>query len=486
MNVFWVCNAAALSVTETAETPMSNFWDANVWGWMLLMGILLGSLLVGNIIKKSIPLLQQSLIPTSVLGGAILLIVAAVYKLITGDVMFDTALFNGNGTDNLEIITYHSLALGFIASSFKTSGGRVTKQRSVEIFNTGVTTVSTYLLQAIFGMGITMAVALFVPGFFQAAGVLLPFGYGQGTGQALNYGNIYEVEHGFAGGRSFGLTIAALGFLSAAIGGVIHLMIVKRRGKLVRSSRRDGSTQTDKVESYFEIPMQESMDKMTVQIALIVVAYAIVYALMAGLSALAPGLRSVIYGFNFLLGVIVATLMKITMNLLRKKHVIRKKYTNNFLMTRTSNFFFDLMVVAGVAAIRLDQLESSWGVILILGAVGLVITYVYNRIVAKTLFPDYVEEQFLTMFGMLTGTASTGIILLREVDGDFKTPASDNMVYQNFPAIVFGFPMMFLATLAPEKPVLTMIIFVLFFAVMNVILFRSFIFKRRGKKKKDE
>ena len=83
------------------------------------------------------------------------------------------------------------------------------------------------------------------------------------------------------------------------------------------------------------------------------------------------------------------------------------------------------------------------------------------------------------MYGMLTGTASTGIILLREIDGDFRTPVSDNMVYQNFPAIVFGFPMMFLANLAPVKPYLPMIIFVVFFAVMNVILFRSKIFRKR-------
>ena len=461
---------------------MSNFWDFEVWGWMILMAVLLGSLLVGNIIKKGIPFLQQSLIPTSVLGGAILLIVAAIYKAITGEVMFDTVAFGGNGTTNLEIITYHSLALGFIASSFKTTGGKLTKQRSTEILNTGVTTVSTYLLQAIFGMGITMIAALFIQGFFPAAGVLLPFGYGQGTGQALNYGSIYEVENGFAGGRTFGLTIAALGFLSAAIGGVIHLQYMKRSGKLVKSNRRDGTTQNDRVETYFEIPMQESMDKMTVQIALIMVAYMLAYAIMLGLGTLLPGMRSVVYGFNFLLGVLTATIIKVTMNFLRRKHVIRKKYTNNFLMTRTSNFFFDLMVVAGVAAIRLDQLESYWGIILILGVVGLIITYVYNRIVAKTLFSDYAEEQFLMMYGMLTGTASTGVILLREVDGDFKTPASDNMVFQNFPAIVLGFPMMFLATLAPVKPVLTMVIFVVFFTALNVFLFRDKLFRRRPKK----
>ena len=89
------------------------------------------------------------------------------------------------------------------------------------------------------------------------------------------------------------------------------------------------------------------------------------------------------------------------------------------------------------------------------------------------------EEQFLTMYGMLTGTASTGIILLREIDGEFKSPASDNMVYQNFPAIVFGFPMMLLATLAPQKPMLTFIILALFFVAMNLILFRRQLFMRK-------
>lgn len=141
-------------------------------------------------------------------------------------------------------------------------------------------------------------------------------------------------------------------------------------------------------------------------------------------------------------------------------------------------FFFDIMVVAGIAAIRLSILKQYWGIILILGISGLVATYAYNRITARTLFPDYAEEQFLTMFGMLTGTASTGVILLREIDGSFKTPAADNLVYQNFPAIVFGFPMMLLAALAPEKPALTLGILVVFFATMNLILFRSKIFRK--------
>jgi len=459
---------------------MENFWDYNVWSTLNLIAVLLLSLLAANMIKKAVPWLQASLIPTSVLGGGILIVVAGIYKLATGDVMFDTAFFGGKGTATLETITYHTLALGFIASTFKSGKGKLTRQRTGEIFNTGVTTVSTYLLQAVFGLLIGLIVTLFVKDFFPAAGVLLPFGYGQGTGQALNYGGIYEHDFGFVGGKSFGLTIAALGFLSASIGGVVHLNILKKKGLVTKIIGAEGAIQSEQIQGGDEIPMQESMDKMTVQVALIIGAYMLSYLLMCGLGALLPGMKSVIFGFNFLLGVLAATLIKAVLNLFKKIGMMKKDYVNDFLMTRTSNFFYDIMVVAGIAAIRLGVLEQYWGIILIMGVVGLFITYFYNRLVAKALFKDYEQEQFLAMYGMLTGTASTGIILLREIDGDFKTPVADNLVYQNFPAIVFGFPLMLLATLAPKKPILTLIILAAFFAVMNVILFRSFIF---GKKK---
>lgn len=458
---------------------MENFWDFKVWSGFNLVAVLLISLLAASILKKIFPALKASLVPTSVLGGGILIVVAGVYKLITGDIMFDTPFFGGNGTATLEIITYHALALGFIASTLKPSGSKMTKQRTVEIFNTGLTTVSTYLLQGIFGMIVSIVAALVVKDFFDAAGLLLPFGYGQGTGQALNYGGIYEYDFGFVGGKSFGLTIAALGFLSASFGGVIHLILLKRRGKVTPPSELGNDLYGQQIQSPDESPMQESIDKLTVQIALIALSYLVTYMMMFALGSLLPGMRSVIYGFNFLLGVLSATLVKAVMNFLRRKKLLRREHTNSFLLTRASNFCFDIMVVAGIAAIRLGVLENYWGIILIMGVAGLVVTYLYNRFVAVNLFPEYPEEQFLMMFGMLTGTASTGTILLREIDGDFRTPASDNMVYQNFPAIIFGFPIMLIATVAPVHPVLTLIILVVSFVLMNLILFRSKLFGKK-------
>ena len=464
---------------------MTNFWDSNVWGFVLLLSLLLGSLLVANAIKRRFAFLKNSLIPNSVLGGIIILLVEWIYKLASGNKLFEAAVFGANGNDILELITYHCLALGFIASSFNTTNAKLTKSRANEIFNTGVTTVATYLLQGIVGLVITIIAATVLTGFFAGAGILLPFGYGQGTGQALNWGAIYEQWDGnvapFVNGKSFGLTIAALGFLSAAIGGVVHLNIAKARGKLKLSKRTDGSLHTDTIEEKGEIPMQESVDKLTVQLAFILVSYGLAYLIMNILGNLMPSMKATIYGFNFLLGVLAATLVKVVVKFLQNKKLITRKYTNNFLMTRLSNLFFDIMVVAGVAAIRLDALEQYWGIMLILGAAGLVVTYAYNRFVAKKLFPEYSEEQFMAMYGMLTGTASTGIILLREIDPEFKTPVSDNLVYQNFPAIVFGFPLMLLANLAPEQPVLTVIIFAGMFLALNIALFRSKIFKKKNK-----
>ena len=458
---------------------MGNFWDFSSWGFFNLIAILLLSLLAANMLKRSIPKLEESLIPTSVLGGGILLVISTVYKAVTGAEMFDTAFFGGHGTAWLELITYHTLALGFTASALKTTEGKLTRERSVEILNTGLTTVATYLLQAFVGMIICIIASFFLEDLLEAAGLLLALGYGQGTGQAMNYGNIYELQYGFVGGKSFGLTVAAMGFLSASIGGVIHLNILKRKGK-IRLDKGSGISQ-EQVEGENEIPMQESIDKFTVQVALIVVAYLLAYLMMYGLGCLVPGMKATIYGFNFILGVLAATLLKTVLNTLQKRQIIHRHYTNNFLLTRATNFFFDIMVTAGIAAIRMSIIGQYLGVLLILGLAGLAVTYAYVYFVTKKLFPNYTEQQFLAMYGMLTGTASTGIILLREIDGDFKTPVADNLVYQNFPAMIFGFPILLLATMAPTKPYLTLGIVFVFGIVINILLLRSLIFKKKVK-----
>ena len=61
-----------------------NFWDFSSWGFFNLMAVLLASLLVAQMLKRSIPALEASLIPTSVLGGGVLLLISTLYKAFTG------------------------------------------------------------------------------------------------------------------------------------------------------------------------------------------------------------------------------------------------------------------------------------------------------------------------------------------------------------------------------------------------------------------
>ena len=149
---------------------MQNFWEYDVWAPIALFGTLMISLLGANLLKKRVPFLRNSLIPTSVLGGLMLLIISSLYELCTDTIFFNTTYYGGNGAAMLETITYHALALGFIATAFKPSTGHHSLKRNGEIFDTGVTTVSTYLLQGTLGLGVTILIALAVETVFPACG----------------------------------------------------------------------------------------------------------------------------------------------------------------------------------------------------------------------------------------------------------------------------------------------------------------------------
>ena len=469
-----------------------SFAELNVWTFIMVFATLLASMLVAAALKRFIPALNKTLVPVSVLGGILLLIISTIVYFAAGDYLFNLPVFGSpaesdadksiSGMQMLELITYHCLGIGFIASGMRNTKKKFNKKRAGEIFDSGIVTVNGYLIQAFGGLIITIiaAWALHTNGLISAAGILLAFGFGQGTGQALNYGKIYENDYGFAGGSNFGLTVAALGFLVACIGGVIYINVMKKRGMIKIDTTQKRSTLAD-YEDENEIPAVSSMDKMTVQFAIVLVVYAISFGIMYGLSALLPSLADTLFGFNFLIGVILTIPAKAILNKLYDKGIVKKRIINNYMMDRISGLAFDIMIVAGVAAIQLPLLAEYWAVLLIMAVYGTIVTFVYVNFVSKKLFGAYRHEQFLAFFGMLTGTASTGMILLREIDGSYRTPASENLVYQSLPAIVFGFPLMFLAPYAATSDLaalITCIVVGACFVVLNLLLFRRTIFKK--------
>ncbi len=162
-------------------------------------------------------------------------------------------------------------------------------------------------------------------------------------------------------------------------------------------------------------------------------------------------MKPLIWGFNFLIGSVFAMLFKAGLRFLKRVNIVHREYLNNFMLNRIGGVMFDIMVVASIAAIDLSAFSRREFIVPLTAIclAGALITYWQVKFIAKRIFPAYADESFLALYGMLTGTASTGVILLREIDPMFETPAASNLIYQQLWAIVFGFPMLLLLGLAP-------------------------------------
>ena len=101
-----------------------------------------------------------------------------------------------------------------------------------------------------------------------------------------------------------------------------------------------------------EIPDNESIDKFTLQIGFVALAYALAFGFMCLLGVLSDFTNSIAWGFNFLWASLAAMLIKFVVKRLRKHNLMHREYINNYQMDRISGFAFDLMIVAGVAAIE--------------------------------------------------------------------------------------------------------------------------------------
>lgn len=464
---------------------MADFWESSVWQIAIQVFIIALFIIIGNTLRRVIPFIRKSLLPTSVIAGFLLLILKSVWPWFGN-------LINNDFMNN---VTYHFLGLGFIALALKINPKKEKGKAAKTVFNTGIVTTSGYLVQGIVGLAVTIPLALAFTDLIPASGLILPMGFGQGPGQALNWGTIYETQYGMTGGATFGLSIAALGFLVACLVGVVYLNILKKKGKVSKAEEGEGTSKEEVVSTEGEVPLSDSIDKLTLQIVIISLVYFVTYLTMAGISwicdkgylgGFGPNtLKPMIWGFNFLLGTAFAVAVRAIMKGFKKCKAMKYIYSSNYLLNRLSGFFFDVMIVAGIAAINIENLKSLWVPLLVCGVLGTVVTIAYLRIIAKHIWPGYEYEAIFSMFGMLTGTASTGMILLREIDPEFKTPAANNLVYQSLPAILFGFPVMLLLSFAPKSTTnvwITFAILIVMFCVYNVILFRAKIFKRKPKK----
>ena len=128
----------------------------------------------------------------------------------------------------------------------------------------------------------------------------------------------------------------------------------------------------------------------------------------------------------------------------KRTGVILRQYQNNYLLNRLSGFFFDIMIVAGIASINPEDIRGLWLPFVLLVVAGAIVTWIHLAFVCKVVDRDYYYEGLISMYGMLTGTLSSGVLLLREIDPDLATPAANNLVIGSSFGIILGAPVLVL------------------------------------------
>ena len=128
------------------------------------------------------------------------------------------------------------------------------------------------------------------------------------------------------------------------------------------------------------------------------------------------------------------------------------------------------MIVAGIASINIEDLSGLWLPFVLMAAAGGIVTWFHLKRVCKWAYPDYYYEGLISMYGMMTGTISSGILLLREIDSDLSTPAANNLVSGSSVGIILGAPVLVLVSLAARSDLMTGIVMLIAAVYMTVLL----------------
>lgn len=444
----------------------ATLWDFSVY-WQDLFQIMLicALLLLAHMVRRKIPVLRRYLIPTAIIAGFFGLGLKYLFNSVGAEIQGKALIDN----DFLNTITYHTLAIGFISIGFVTSKNKREKDGSA--IKGGLLISSSYALQGAVGLLVSLGIGLlfskigngdFTLAKAPYAGIILPLAFGQGPGQAGNFGQTYQslgttefAQYALAGGRDFGLALAALGTLAAVIPGTVFLNLLAKQGKIKREL--DAETKViaeaaNPVEVEGEIASTESTDKLAVQLSIVGITYLVTYLVMFGLTSLFVDvlgiqfLQPLLWGFNFLFALLVTVLVKAIYNKLRAKRVIKRGYINNYMMSRISGTAFDFMIVTSIMSIEIANISepSILTLLIVLTIVGTILTTVYVYIISKRHFKSRFVQTFLVFYGNLTGTASNGLALLREIDPELQSGASDDLIEGSTFAILFGAPILFI------------------------------------------
>jgi len=389
----------------------------------IILCLLLGA---GHLIRMKSKLMQRLYLPSSVIAGIIGLAVlqSAHYS---GMNVPDSFTAGWSKMPSLLInVVFACLFLGMRLPKMST----LWKRAGTQLCYGQIVAWGQYVV----GVGLVL---FFLGSYFhlpEMFGGILPVGFEGGHGTAAGMGPVFD-QRGWPQGKDFALASATLGIMSAIIFGMMLVNWAARRGYVSNINKPSAFPEDDTI-GVIPIDSRPSAGKLTVSsdaietftLHVVIVGLAIFVGIVIKFALLKFQTFIPVLQKNNLLGSFPLFPLCMLGGLIIQ--AIEDRYDRYSLIDRgitmrIQNSALDFLVVAAIATIKLDLIVKGIVPLLIVVAAGILWNVFCVTFLARRIFKVAWFERAIAEMGQSMGVTATGLLLLRTVDPDYKTPAAD-------------------------------------------------------------
>ena len=390
-------------------------------------------LLIGVLLRAKIKVLQNLMIPASLIAGVLgfILVNAGWLKF-----PYEGQWVALTSRDFVPF-AFHAFTLSFISLCL-TRAEESNQQKSA--FKGGMWLAliwtASLTVQGVVGVGTVYAYNLVTSGDIHLhLGYLVTHGFTQGPGQGMAIGGIWA-DQGVPDAVTMGLIWASFGFLAAYVVGVPAARNFVKKGENTNKRARideefsSGLLKKDTVlYAGRETTHSANIDTLAYHLAIIGAVYVVTYFEITLLGKYIP---SPLFNINFFFfhGVLWAMLFRSLMKKIGIGHL-----TDPGIQKRITSLSVDYLLAASLMAISFGILTKYIGIIIAVTITVTTVTFFMIRFFQRRL-PELGPERALTSFGCCTGSAASGLVLLRILDPDFSTSVGMELAVFN---VAIGF-----------------------------------------------
>lgn len=385
----------------------------NAWSVFFDVAVISALLVLGQILRAKLTVLQKFMIPASLIAGCLgLLLGPSGYKLIP----FSNQLETYSGI--LIVLVFGALPIGTSLAGLKKMGREVGEMLNCVSFSA----LSQYGWGMLFSMFVLAIFWQLHPGF----GYILATGFFGGHGTAAAVAATFKSYGWGEEAFSLGMTCATAGIILAIIPGVIMNNWAARKGltKEVDSPENVADPELltglvpekDRKPIGMETISGSSLESLSFHFSLIMVAALAGYFANKYFKTLWPSVDVPTFCLALFAGYIIQVLLEVGKS---------AKYVDRKTMTTISGFCADYLVVAGISAIKIAVVIKYAAPLALLFLFGFLLCVWTAVVLGPKMFKDYWYEKSIFVYGFATGSLVNSILLLRMIDPDMKSKSLD-------------------------------------------------------------